>query len=107
MIQNKEDSGYSQQRYFISGAQTMDSFPDGIAVSSETRKQVMIYLLGGVIVALIVLFSIPMLLNDAESSNGFLPHAFCYLKTQPLIWLHVISDSLIGLAYTAIPAALF
>jgi len=36
----------------------------------------------------------------------FLPHGSCYLWNQHLIWLHVISDSAIALAYYAIPVEL-
>jgi signal transduction histidine kinase len=39
-------------------------------------------------------------------SHGFMPHGMCYLWTPSLIWLHVVSDALIGLAYTAIPITL-
>lgn len=40
------------------------------------------------------------------SSDGFMPHGFCYLWNPPLVWLHVISDILIALAYFSIPIAL-
>ncbi|PYV50164.1 MAG: hypothetical protein DMG92_08720 [Acidobacteria bacterium] len=36
----------------------------------------------------------------------FLPHGTCYLWNPRIIWLHVISDSLITLAYYCIPLAL-
>jgi PAS domain S-box-containing protein len=35
-----------------------------------------------------------------------LPHGFCFLWNPGLLWLHVISDSLIALAYFLIPIAL-
>ena len=35
-----------------------------------------------------------------------LPHAFCIQGSPPLLWLHVISDALITLAYLVIPLAL-
>jgi signal transduction histidine kinase len=35
-----------------------------------------------------------------------MPHELCYLRDPKLIWLHVISDSLIGSAYIAISATL-
>jgi len=41
------------------------------------------------------------------ATGGFMPHGYCYLWNMPLVWLHVISDSLIALAYFAIPAILF
>jgi PAS domain S-box-containing protein len=40
------------------------------------------------------------------SSDGFMPHGFCYLWNVKLVWLHVISDSLIALAYFSIPVTL-
>jgi len=36
----------------------------------------------------------------------FLPHGSCYLWNRHLIWLHVIADSAIALAYYAIPVEL-
>jgi two-component system NtrC family sensor kinase len=35
-----------------------------------------------------------------------LPHGFCFLWNPHLLWLHVVSDSLIALAYFLIPLAL-
>jgi signal transduction histidine kinase len=46
------------------------------------------------------------LLLQHGSHTGFMPHGMCYLWTPELLWMHVISDSLIGLAYFAIPPAL-
>ncbi len=43
------------------------------------------------------------LLQSFVDSNGFHPHGYCYLWKPGLIWLHVVSDALIGLAYVAIP----
>ena len=40
------------------------------------------------------------------SSGGFQPHGFCYNWNSGLVWLHVISDVLIALAYFAIPVIL-
>lgn len=39
-------------------------------------------------------------------TTSFLPHLYCYLRTPWLVWTHVAADSLIGLAYVAISAAL-
>jgi PAS domain S-box-containing protein len=39
-------------------------------------------------------------------SSNFLPHGTCYLWDPHIVWLHVISDSLITLAYYCIPLAL-
>jgi FixJ family two-component response regulator len=40
------------------------------------------------------------------SSNDFMPHGYCYMWNTKLVWLHVISDSLIALAYLSIPITL-
>lgn len=39
-------------------------------------------------------------------SEQFMPHGHCYLWKAELVWVHVISDLLIALAYASIPAAL-
>lgn len=40
------------------------------------------------------------------SSKGFMPHGYCYMWKPGLVWLHVLSDSLIALAYFSIPFTL-
>jgi len=40
------------------------------------------------------------------ATENLLPHGFCYLWDPGLIRLHIVSDSLIGLAYIAIPISL-
>ncbi len=37
---------------------------------------------------------------------GFMPHGYCYQWAEPLIWLHVVADGLIALAYLTIPLVL-
>ncbi len=39
-------------------------------------------------------------------SNSFMPHGNCYLWLPTVLWLHVLSDTLIVLAYFSIPFAL-
>ncbi len=39
-------------------------------------------------------------------ASPFLPHSFCYLLNQKLIWLHAVSDTLIAVAYLSIPITL-
>lgn len=41
-----------------------------------------------------------------QAAEGLLPHGFCYLRKPDLIWLHVISDGVIALAYFMIPVVL-
>jgi signal transduction histidine kinase len=48
----------------------------------------------------------PDLIRELLSTEGFHPHGYCYLWKPGLIWLHVVSDVLIGLAYVAIGWAL-
>jgi hypothetical protein len=38
--------------------------------------------------------------------NSSIPQGYCYLWTPSLGWLHIVSDSLIGLAYYSIPIEL-
>jgi len=40
------------------------------------------------------------------SSNDLLPQGFCYQWNSILVWLHVISDTLIAVAYFSIPPIL-
>jgi PAS domain S-box-containing protein len=40
------------------------------------------------------------------SSDEFMPHGHCYLWQPGIVWLHVVSDAIIGLAYTSIPFTL-
>ncbi|MBV8884556.1 MAG: ATP-binding protein [Chroococcidiopsidaceae cyanobacterium CP_BM_RX_35] len=40
------------------------------------------------------------------ASSPFIPHGHCYLWQPELVWLHIISDSLITLAYYSIPLTL-
>lgn len=45
----------------------------------------------------------PQWLSDVfEKSSAFMPHGHCYFWLPGLLWLHVVSDILIGLAYAGI-----
>jgi signal transduction histidine kinase/CheY-like chemotaxis protein len=46
------------------------------------------------------------ILRTLLDPSGFTPHGFCLLWDPGLIWLHAISDALIGLSYYSIPVAL-
>ena len=48
----------------------------------------------------------PDFLRQLFSSGDFMPHGYCYLWDKGLVWLHVISDSTITLAYFVIPVVL-
>lgn len=41
-----------------------------------------------------------------DADNEYMPHGHCYLWYPEILWLHVISDTLIALAYFSIPIAL-
>lgn len=45
--------------------------------------------------------------NWLFNPSGLTPHGFCLLWSPGLIWLHALSDAIIGLAYFSIPLALF
>src|SRR3984885_12274312 len=40
------------------------------------------------------------------NSTNFMPHGYCYMWDPRIVWLHVITDALIGLSYYAIPVIL-
>jgi PAS domain S-box-containing protein len=44
--------------------------------------------------------------TDFFISAGFEPHGHCFLWQRPLLWLYVVSDSVIALSYYMIPLAL-
>lgn len=46
------------------------------------------------------------LLNNLLSPSQYIPHGHCYLWQTPLVWLHLLSDALIAIAYFSIPAML-
>jgi signal transduction histidine kinase len=45
-------------------------------------------------------------LRKLLSSGDFMPHGYCYLWRPGLVWLHLVSDALIALAYFSIPFTL-
>jgi len=46
------------------------------------------------------------MLHTLLSSQGYIPHGHCYLWQPKLVWLHVVSNGAIALAYFSIPALL-
>lgn len=44
--------------------------------------------------------------NLLFTPSDFMPHGYCYLWNPGLVWLHVVSDALIALAYFTIPVVL-
>lgn len=59
-------------------------------------------ILGAVVLGLLVFEA----LGISVFSRIGMPHEFCYLRDPKLVWLHVASDSLIGLAYVSISGTL-
>ena len=47
------------------------------------------------------------ILSNFFVAGPFIPHGHCYLWKPSLVWLHLISDSLIAVAYYSIPLTLF
>ena len=45
-------------------------------------------------------------LRSLFSSSGFMPHGHCYFWQPGILWLHIVSDTLIALAYFAITLGL-
>lgn len=47
------------------------------------------------------------ILSNFFVTGPFIPHGHCYLWKPSLVWLHLVSDSLIAFAYYSIPLTLF
>lgn len=47
------------------------------------------------------------ILTQLFDTRSFIPHGHCYLWKPGLVWLHLISDAIIALAYYSIPLTLF
>ncbi|MCU7496115.1 MAG: hypothetical protein HF314_14880 [Ignavibacteria bacterium] len=65
------------------------------------RIFLMRYETGLIIASVALVYFWPQLMANLLSSD-YMPHGNCYFWTPDLVWLHVISDSLIGLSYWAI-----
>jgi hypothetical protein len=46
------------------------------------------------------------LLANIFNADTLSPHGICLLWRPELVWLHIVSDAVIGLAYFSIPLAL-
>lgn len=44
--------------------------------------------------------------NEVLTGSSFIPHGHCYLWRPGLVWLHLLSDGLIAIAYYSIPLTL-
>ena len=45
-------------------------------------------------------------LTNILSQKGFMPHGMCFQWRPEILWMHVISDLVIAIAYFSIPLAL-
>jgi PAS domain S-box-containing protein len=64
------------------------------------------FAIAATLVALVSTFArFPWLLTNISSST-YLPHGFCFLWNPRLLWLHVLSDSVIFVSYTVIALTL-
>jgi two-component sensor histidine kinase len=45
-------------------------------------------------------------LNEVFAGGPFIPHGHCYLWLPELVWLHLVTDALIALAYYVLPVIL-
>jgi two-component sensor histidine kinase len=80
-------------------------FRDRLPLHVAVSKRCLYLILTASLVAVGFVFLSPPLSRKLLTTS-FLPHAFCYLRNPPLIWTHVISDALIGIAYLAISITL-
>lgn len=70
---------------------------------SRFRTRIRILLTAGMLAA----GAVALLLWPKPFSNqDFMPHGMCYMWNGRLVWLHVVSDSLIFLSYLSIPFTL-
>lgn len=44
--------------------------------------------------------------SNILSQNGFMPHGMCFQWQPAILWMHVIADLVVAIAYFSIPAAL-
>ncbi|MBO0351464.1 response regulator [Phormidium pseudopriestleyi FRX01] len=75
---------------------------------TNSNQDLKILLISGIfgLLTLLTLALWPDLLGNLLAKDGFIPHGHCYLWKPSLVWLHVTSDSLIGIAYVAISTSL-
>lgn len=60
----------------------------------------------GVVLVLALLRLGPGMLDAMLTTNGYAPHGFCILWDRQLLWLHVLTDALIGVSYVIIALTL-
>jgi PAS domain S-box-containing protein len=79
---------------------------DGTGLLVQQKPSKLLVLLAGLVASAILLLALRPSLSAAILSADYLPHRFCYLARPGLVWTHVISDTLTGIAYTVISCTL-
>jgi len=46
------------------------------------------------------------ILNNILNTERYMPHGYCFLWQQELLWMHVVSDIAIVIAYFSIPTSI-
>src|SRR5215207_3817949 len=70
------------------------------------RAQVFGFGLAVILPVILVTLFLPGFSRAVFSTGNFMPHSHCYLNDGRVIWLNVITDLLIGLAYVGISTTL-
>lgn len=70
------------------------------------REQLLRYGMVVLLLSAAALVFWPGLVARTFSTTEFMPHGMCYLWNSGVVWLHVVSDLLIGTSYVAISATL-
>ena len=71
-----------------------------------SRANVMRYAAGLTAATILIVVFWPGLMATLFDSGTFMPHSFCYLSNAKLVWLHGVTDFLIGLSYVVISGLL-
>jgi PAS domain S-box-containing protein len=79
--------------------------PSALDTPPSSKRYLLLAIAGLSLIGIISFLFLPGLSHWLLASD-FLPHFYCYLGKPGLVWTHVISDSLIGLAYVAISSTL-
>lgn len=72
----------------------------------STRQSSVGYGIAAVLGAIAFLLTLNGGWSALLAANGFIPHGHCFLWKPGLVWMHVLSDSFIAIAYVAISATL-
>lgn len=82
------------------------STPRNVLFNSSISAKWQLYTFVIVSAAALVPFAVWPSLAGKMLTTNFLPHIYCYLQKPGLVWTHVATDTLIGMAYFAISVTL-